>query len=360
MVRLSWTNKKKIDINKLKDSKITFERIKLVRPINSSGKIINTLFNNLFWGDNKLVMIYLLSKFTGKINLIYIDPPFATGSNYILKIRLDGNIIKEFGYKDNWGNNIDIYLQMMYEHLILMKELLASNGLIIIHLDWHVSHYIRAILDEIFGKKRFVNEIIWYYYNKYSAGKNNLPRAHDNILIYSKGKSYTFNELRLKRDKPIKQLMRESVNGVLKNVKDENGHVKYRIVHDKKADDVWKIPCIQPASSEWTGYPTQKHPMLLERLIQIGSNEGDLIADFYCGSGTTLHEAEKLNRRWIGCDNSRYAVSITLQKFLKYRNKSSIKNPMYPIELLALPNEETKKSIKSGFFDKKIEILRGK
>ncbi len=360
MVRLSWTNKKDLDVNKLKDNSINFERVKLIRPINSSGEMINVWSNKLFWGDNKHVIFYLLSKFTDKINLIYIDPPFATGSNYILKIRLDGNIIKEFGYKDNWGKNIDSYLQMMYERLILMKELLASNGLIIIHLDWHVSHYIRAILDEIFGKERFVNEIIWYYYNKYSAGKNNLPRAHDNILIYSKGRSYTFNELRLKRDKPIKQLMRESVNGVLKNVKDENGHVKYRIVHDKKADDVWKIPCIQPASSEWTGYPTQKHPMLLERLIQIGSNEGDLIADFFCGSGTTLQVAQRLNRKWIGCDISKYAISIAIQKFLKQRVRNTRNIDFYPIQLLAVKNEKTLKAIKSGFFNKTIEILRGK
>jgi len=357
MVKLTWENRKEFNIDSLKKSKINFERIKLIGDLDDHDS--NMWINRLFWGDNKQVMMYLLSQFSGKIKLIYIDPPFATGSDYNLKIRMDDNVINEFGYKDNWGKNLDAYLQMIYERLVLMKELLSSNGLILIHLDWHASHYIRAIMDDIFGKERFINEIIWYYYNKYSAGKYNLPRAHDNILIYSKGKSYTFNELRTKRDKPVKQLMRESVNGVLKNVKDENGHVKYRIVHDKKADDVWKIPCIQPASSEWTGYPTQKHPLLLERLIQIGSNEDDLIADFFCGSGTTLHVAEKLKRRWIGCDNSKYAISITLQKFLNHRAKNSRKGNLHPIELMAMKDEKTLKAIASGFFDKKIEILRG-
>ena len=357
MVKLSWDNKKELNFSNIKTEKIKFERIKLFGDVNSNLSINRT--NKLFWGDNKQVMMYLFSQFSEKIKLIYIDPPFATGSDYDLKIRMNGIIIKEFGYKDNWGKNLDDYLQMIYERLVLMKELLANDGLILIHLDWHASHYIRAILDDIFGKERFINEIIWYYYNKYSAGKHNLPRAHDNILVYSKGKSFTFNEFRIQRDKPVKQLMRESVNGVLKNVKDENGHVKYRIVHDKKADDVWKIPCIQPASSEWTGYPTQKHPLLLERLIQIGSNEGDLIADFFCGSGTTLHVAEKLKRRWFGCDNSKYAISITLQKFLNQRAKNSRINNIYPIELMAMKDEKTLEVINSGFFDKKIEILRG-
>ena len=179
------------------------------------------------------------------------------------------------------------------------------------HLDWHASHYIRVLLDEVFGKNKFVNNIIWYYYNKYSAGKKNLPRAYDNILVYSKSNNYTFNQIRLPREKPRKQLKREMVNGVLKNAKDENGHVIYRIVTDKKMDDVWKIPCLQPASKEWTGFPTQKHHKLLERIIKIGSNEGDLIADFFCGSGTSLVVAEKLKRRLSARDISEYSINLT-------------------------------------------------
>ncbi|GAI96530.1 unnamed protein product [marine sediment metagenome] len=109
------------------------------------------------------------------------------------------------------------------------------------------------------------------------------------------------------------------VDGVLKNAKDEKGHVIYRVVKDKKMDDVWKIPCMQPASKEWTGFPTQKHHDLLERIIKIGSNEGDLVADFFCGSGTTLLVADKLNRRWIGSDISEYSIYLTRKRLLNYR-----------------------------------------
>ncbi len=242
---------------------------------------------------------------------------------------------------------------MLYERIKIFKELLSKTGLIFIHADWHANHYIQVILDEIFGKKRFVNNIIWYYYNKYSAGKKNLPRAHDTILVYSKSSDYTFNELRLPRKTPKKQLMREMKNGVLKNVKDEDGRVKYRIVTDKKMDDVWKIPCMQPASKEWTGFPTQKHHKLLERIIRLGSNEGDIIADFFCGSGTTLLVAEKLKRKWIGCDISKYSIYLTRNRILNYQNTS--KN-IYPFEILANLDTEKKRVIESGFFHKKLSI----
>lgn len=149
-----------------------------------------------------------------------------------------------------------------------------------LHLDWHASHYIKIILDEVFGKNNFVNNIVWYYYNKYSAGKKNLPRAHDDILVYSKSNTYMFNKMRIPRKQPRKQLMRKMENGVLKNVKGDDGHVKYRIVTDKKMDDVWRIPCMQPASKEWTGFPTQKHHDLLERIILLGTKKGDLVASF--------------------------------------------------------------------------------
>ena len=188
----------------------------------------------------------------------------------------------------------------------------------------------------------------WYYYNKYSAGKKALPRAHDDILVYSKTNKYELNEIRILREKPIKQLKREMVNGVLKNAKDENGKVIYRIVKDKKLDDVWKIPCMQPASKEWTGYPTQKHHDLLERIIQLGSNEGDLIADFFCGSGTTLMVAERLNRRWVGCDLSEYSIYLTLKRLEK--------SPKL-FTCLTKTNEEL---IKSGFFENNLIIKRKK
>ncbi|MBA7578507.1 Modification methylase DpnIIB [subsurface metagenome] len=265
------------------------------------------------------MLYYLTNHFSGKIDLIYIDPPFFSGTNYRIKIEENGNQYDSIAYFDHWDKDIDSYLQMLRDRIVLFRELLSINGLLFIHLDWHASHYIRVLLDEIFGANRFVNSIVWYYYNKYSAGKKNLPRAHDDILVYSKSANYTFNELRRLRKKPIKQLKRVMVDGVLKNAKDENGHVIYRVVKDKKMDDVWKIPCMQPASKEWTGFPTQKHHDLLERIIKIGSNEGDLVADFFCGSGTTLLVADKLNRRWIGSDISEYSIYLTRKRLLNYR-----------------------------------------
>ena len=149
--------------------------------------------------------------------------------------------------------------------------------------------------------------------------------------------------------------MRVNVDGVLKNVKDENGHVKYRIVTDKKLDDVWKIPCLQPASKDWTGFPTQKHHLLLERIIELGSNKGDLIADFFCGSGTTLVAAEKLKRRWIGCDNSKYSIYLTQKRILKIYKK---KQMFYPFSVLTHMNEEKREIINSRFFHKNLTIKR--
>ncbi|MFX1296250.1 MAG: DNA methyltransferase, partial [Promethearchaeota archaeon] len=247
------------------------------------------------------------------------------------------------------------YLQMLYDRIRIFKELLSETGLLFVHLDWHASHYIKLILDELFGQNCFVNNIIWYYYNKYSAGKKALPRAHDDILVYSKSNEYTINELRIPRKKPRKQLMRTMVNGVLKNIKDENGHVKYRTVTDKKLDDVWKIPCLQPASKEWTAFPTQKHHKLLERVINLGSNEGDLIADFFCGSGTSLFVAEKLNRRWIGCDISEYSIYITKNRIINYKKKN---HNIRPFEIYTNLTEDRKKLIDSGFFEKEIKISK--
>ncbi|MHA2326362.1 MAG: DNA methyltransferase, partial [Promethearchaeota archaeon] len=290
-------------------------------------------------------------------DLIYIDPPFFSGVNYEIKIEDEDGIFNTIAYLDHWKKNLDSYLQMIYVRIKLFKKLLSKSGLFFIHLDWHASHYIRLILDEVFGENRFVNNIIWYYYNKYSAGKRNLPRAHDNIIVYSNSKNYTFNEIRIPRKTPRKQLMRVNVDGVLKNVKDEKGHVKYRIVKDKKLDDVWKIPCLQPASKDWTGFPTQKHHLLLERIIELGSNKGDLIADFFCGSGTTLVVAEKMKRRWIGCDISKYSIYLTKNRILNFYKKKQI---CYPFDILTHMSDEKREILDSRFFYKNLTIKRKK
>ncbi|NVM18147.1 MAG: site-specific DNA-methyltransferase [Candidatus Lokiarchaeota archaeon] len=361
MVKLIWENKKEFsnNISNLKSHyHAYFEEFDLNFP--SNKRISNQERKNLlFWGDNLEVSYHLLNKFEEKIDLIYIDPPFFSGSNYAINVLEGNNIHDSVAYFDCWNKDIDSYLQMLYERIVIFRRLLSKKGLIFIHLDWHASHYIKLILDEIFGKNRFINEIIWYYYNKYSAGKRNLPRAHDNILVYSKSSDFTLKEQRIPRKSPIKQLKREMVNGVLKNVKDENGHVIYRTVTDKKLDDVWKIPCLQPASKEWTGFPTQKHHDLLERIINIGSNKGDRVADFFCGSGTTLMVADKLNRRWIGCDISKYSIYLTRKRILKLRKiEQNPTNATNFIEFYTHIDEEKKKIINSGFFEKDLKIKR--
>jgi len=360
MVKLTWENKSNISEN-IKDLKLRyldyFEKVNL-----GLGDFQGDEWKNLlFWGENFKVLHYLTNNFSGKIDLIYIDPPFFSGTNYKINVEENGNEHDSIVYFDHWDKDIDSYLQMLRDRIVLFRELLSINGLLFIHLDWHASHYVRVLLDEIFGANRFVNSIVWYYYNKYSAGKKNLPRAHDDILVYSKSASYTFNELRSLRKKPIKQLKRVMVDGVLKNAKDENGHTIYRIVKDKKMDDVWKIPCMQPASKEWTGFPTQKHHDLLERIIKIGSNEGDLVADFFCGSGTTLLAADKLNRRWIGSDISEYSIYLTRKRLLNYRKNiiNQVKK-LEPIEVYTHFDEQKKNLISSGFFEKNLKIKRKK
>ncbi|MFW9973185.1 MAG: DNA methyltransferase [Candidatus Odinarchaeota archaeon] len=362
MVKLVWKDKKDSISEHLDKYNLNYFKPFESHSFKEEQRIKNTYnsdvwVNKLFWANNIDVLLYLLNNFKIKIDLIYIDPPFFSGVNYKIKIREESQVYDSIAYYDHWNNDFDSYLQMLYERIKLFKKILSNTGLIFIHADWHANHYIRIILDEVFGEDRFVNNIVWYYYNKYSAGKKNLPRAHDTILVYSKSNQYTFNQIRLPREKPRKQLKREMVNGVLKNVKDENGHVTYRIVTDKKMDDVWKIPCLQPASKEWTGFPTQKHHKLLERIIKIGSNEGDLIADFFCGSGTSLLVAERLGRKWIGCDISEYSIYLTKNRILDYHSKTQ---KFFPFEILTNFDESQNKIIKSGFFQKEISIKRKK
>jgi len=315
--------------------------------------------NILFWEDNLKVMYHLLNHFEGKIDMIYIDPPFFSGNDYHVIIQENKKNQESLAYGDTWKNDLTLYLQMLNKRIFLIYLLLKKEGLFFLHADWHASHYIRLLLDKVFGPERFVNEIIWYYYNKYSPGKKRLPRAHDNIFVYSKSDKYTFNELRIPRKKPVKQLKRVMVNGVLKNAKDENNKVIYRIVKDKKMDDVWKIPCLQPASRHFTGYPTQKHPDLLRRIIQLGSKEGDLVADFFCGAGTTLLAAEQLNRNWIGADISNHAIYLTRKRLLEFQKKNKKQEKYSPqFELYTIFTDEKRKLINEGFFDKKLIIKK--
>ena len=195
---------------------------------------------------------------------------------------------------------------MMNERIELLVQLLSSTGSLFVHCDWHVSSFLRSLLDERFGPQRFLNEIIWYYYNKFQGNVNRFASNHDDILWYSKSDEYKFSALKEKRlEGKVKQIRRkwDKAAGRIVNVKGDDGKVVYQETDEKTVDDVWRISMLQPADlTQNVGYPTQKPEAVLERIIKATSEPGDLVADFFCGSGTTMKVAEKLGRRWIGCD----------------------------------------------------------
>lgn len=290
----------------------------------SYGDSTDDWMNKIFWGDNLQVMSHMLKEYRGKVDLIYIDPPFDSKADYKKKIKLKGKSVEgdslafeEKQYGDIWSS--DEYLQFMYERLILCRELLAPNGVLALHCDWHQSSYLRAIADEIFGRSSFVNEIIWYYYNKMQGNVNRFASNHDNIFIYSKGKNYTFNKQTEPRDKPVRQIKRvwDSAKQGLVNAKDADGHVIYIESTEKTVDDVWRLSMLQPADKkEPLGYPTQKPETVVSRIVSAFSNSGDLIFDCFMGSGTTQAVAMKLGRRFIGADINLGSIQTTTKRLL--------------------------------------------
>jgi adenine-specific DNA-methyltransferase len=269
--------------------------------------------NQLVWGDNLLVMGSLLEKFAGSIDLIYIDPPFATGADFSIGQQ-------QVAYRDTWKVGIGGYLAMIAERLRLIRDLLSPAGSLFLHCDWHVSHLLRAIGDEVFGAENFLNEIVWYYYNKFQGNVKRFASNHDVVLWYRKGPSYQFHQQVEKRaEGKVKQLIRQwdKEKAAIVNAKGADGRVMYRETDQRTVDDVWRMSMLQPADrTENCGFPTQKPEALLRRIVQAASSEGDLVADFFCGSGTMLAVAEKLNRRWIGCDLGRWGIHTTRKRLL--------------------------------------------
>lgn len=285
--------------------------------------------NKLIWGDNLLVMGSLLEQFAGKIDLIYIDPPFATGADFTFDAPIGENdealektasAVEEKAYRDTWGNGVDSYTGMLADRLLIMRDLLSPTGSILVHCDWHVNYIIRGILNEVFGSERFVNEVIWYYYNKFQGNVNKFAANHDVIYWYSKSSEFQFEPLKEKRENgPVQQIKRtwDKEKGSIVNVKGEDGKVVYQTTDVKTVDDVWRLSMLQPADrTQNVGYPTQKPETIVERFINALTPQDALIADFFCGSGTTLAVAEKLGRRWIGCDLGRFAVHTTRKRML--------------------------------------------
>jgi DNA modification methylase len=220
------------------------------------------------------------------------------------------------------GSPMLAYLAMMAPRLVHLRRVLRPTGSIYLHCDPTASAHLRLLMDAVFGPENFRNEIIWYYYNKiHDRRKKLFPRATDTLLFYVKDRSvdFTYKQIKEMRDKPVQQLKRKKINGRMVNVKDEHGHVVYRIKDDRTIDNVWRIPCIQPADRyQRMGYPTQKPEALLERVIEASSNEGDTVLDPFCGCGTAIVVAEKLHRQWIGIDITHLAVGL-----IKYRLQHS-------------------------------------
>lgn len=258
-----------------------------------------------------------------KVDLVYIDPPFASGADYAKKVyirrnpkvgeaiakaeeELDIDELKAFEekmYGDVWDK--EKYLNWMYENLMAIKSVMSETASIYVHLDWHIGHYVKILLDEVFGESHFLNEIVWHYYNKMQGNVNRFASNHDMIFVYTKNDDYLFKPVKEKRDETIRQIKRvwDSKTQKLVNAKDENGKIIYQESSEKTIDDVWRMSMLQPADKEEpVGYATQKPEALMERVIKASSNENMLVADFFGGSGTTAAVANKLGRKFIHCD----------------------------------------------------------
>lgn len=324
--------------------------------------------NKLIWGDNKLILSSLKNgamreeiERNGGIKLIYIDPPFDVGADFSMDIEIGDdtftkrpNVLEELAYRDTWGKGADSFIAMIYERLIIMRDLLADDGSIYVHCDWRVNSYIRLILDEIFGNEFQLNQIVWRRSTP-TGGKTKskmFPRDYDLIISYKKSEKNIYSNTYLPysqdyidnffthkdpdgqrwasqtlgdySDESIAEFERKGRIFVTKN---GSKRLKYYLDESKGilADDVWAdikntrqedVRNLGKGISEYLGYPTQKPESLLERVINASSNENDIIADFFCGSGTTLAMAEKLNRKWIGSDLGKFAIHTSRKRLI--------------------------------------------
>jgi adenine specific DNA methylase Mod len=257
-------------------------------------------------------MKFLLNKedMAGKIQQIYIDPPFFSKATYDATVKMtnaDGDEIKvkKRAYEDIWEEGMEEYLKMMGVRLMLMRDLLSETGTIWVHLDWHGVYYVKVLMDEIFGEKNFINEIVWTYKSGGSS-KSHFARKHDTILVYGKSKKYYID---IPKEKSYNRDFKPYRFKGVEEFQDEIGW--YTMVNMK---DVWSIDMVGRTSKERNGYATQKPEALVERILKAGSKEGDLVADFFCGSATLAAVAERTGRRWICSDNSEVAINAALQR----------------------------------------------
>jgi len=293
----------------------------------TSGRQITGWTNKLIWGDNKLILSSLKNgplrkeiEAQGGLKLIYIDPPFDVGADFSMDIEIGEesftkkpSVIEEIAYRDTWGKGADSFIAMIYERLRLMHDILSEDGSIYVHCDWRVNSYMRLVLDEIFGKDNFRNEIAWCYSG---PGKNDkaFTRKHDSILFYAKDYNKSiFNAQRIKHKSGIHN------RGAFLGKKSEDAAERVAQLEEegKRLEDWWSdIFTADRKRDQLVGYPTQKPEELIERIISSSSNEGDIIADFFCGSGTTLAVAERLGRKWIGADLGKFGIHTSRKRLI--------------------------------------------
>ena len=265
--------------------------------------------NVLASGDNAAFMEWLLREknMGGKLKMVYIDPPFFSNADYAAEVKIDTEklklaAVKQKAYRDTWENGMEEYLSMLAYRLYLIRELLADDGGLWIHLDWHAVHYVKIIADEIFGQENFINEVVWTYKSG-GVSKRRFARKHDTLLYYGKSKNYFF---KAQQEKSYNRGYKPYRFKGVKEYKDELGW--YTMVNKK---DVWAIDMVGRTSSERTGYATQKPEALLRQILDSCTEEGDLCADFFCGSGTLAATAQQMGRKWIACDAGRLAIAET-------------------------------------------------
>jgi len=312
----------------------------------ATGRQLKGWTNKLIWGDNKFILSSLKNgplreeiEANGGIKLIYIDPPFDVGADFTMDVEIgeetfekEPNVLEEIAYRDTWAKGQDSFLSMIYERLILIKDLLSEDGSVFLHCDWRLSAKIHLMMKELFGEENFVNEIIWHY-KRWSNVTSTYQKMHDTILFFRKGDNHKFNIQMQDYANPdwIEDTVRGVVDGKLVRLKDEQGNYLKREKENKGVamHDVWEdINFIAPTSSERIGYPTQKPESLIERIIKGSSDENDIVCDFFVGSGTSAAVAEKLGRKWICSDLGKFSIHtarkrlIGVQRELKKEGKN--------------------------------------
>lgn len=314
------------------------------------GEEVDDWRNKIYWGDNLQAMSHLLKTYRGKISLIYIDPPFDSKADYKKKIQLRGKTVEndrtafeEKQYTDIWTN--DEYLQFMYKRLILLRELLADNGSIYLHCDPTAGHYIKIIMDEIFGIEQFQNEIVWAYTGG-TDRKKGFQKKHDLILFYSKSPNFIFNPVYIPfSESAIKRFNKTDEQGrkyKINRLADGRVTKTYMKTEGKLAPDYWHFNILVKSHSEATGYPTQKPEALIERIIKASSKPGDIVFDCFMGSGTTQAVAMKHGRRFIGADINLGAVETATERLCALATEIQENTPHQEIDLQDEGAEEPK------------------